>query len=228
MLWREPGINLLAVSASVRKGGNTDLVLEYVSRIVQRVDARLTTIHLRDHRITPCGRCGNCNDRSSPCRQTDDVADIVERMIQADGIIYATPVYGFGMSHLMQTFIERAGVGYLRFERPLHNKVGGAIITGRRYNHGHIYSQLASNMLLNRMILPGSGFPALLYGGKPGEAMADEEGLDSVYRMTIRMVEMARCLKTYNQITHGNGLPLATGNERTISSAANELAAISK
>ncbi|MBY8854394.1 NAD(P)H-dependent oxidoreductase, partial [Saccharothrix sp. MB29] len=84
--------------------------------------------------------------------------------------------HGFGTSALMQAFIERSGVGYLRFERPLTNKVAGVIVTGRRYAHTEVYNHLVTNVLLNRMVLIGSGFPAIVYGNQPGDAQYDDEG----------------------------------------------------
>ena len=45
------------------------------------------------------------------------------------------------------------------------------------------------------MIVVGSGFPVYLYGGKKGEIQNDIEGLDSLYRMVIRMFEFAVFIK---------------------------------
>jgi multimeric flavodoxin WrbA len=160
-----------------------------------RLGFAFQVIQLRDFHIEPCGSCGECNTRTSMCAQADDVSWIVERLLLADGIIYAAPVYGFGTCHLMQMFIERAGVGYLRFTRPLRNKVGAAIVTGRRYNHLHVYNQLVLNMLLNQLIVPGSGFPCILHGGRPGKALDDTEGMTAVEQTVTRMVEVIGALR---------------------------------
>ena len=45
------------------------------------------------------------------------------------------------------------------------------------------------------MIVVGSGFPVYLYGGQKGEIQNDTEGLDSLYRMVIRMLEFAIFIK---------------------------------
>lgn len=186
---------IIAIAGSPRMGGNTDLVLEYAKEIANRNGFAFQIIQLRDFDIKRCGYCGECNTRSQPCAAMDDVSWIIERMVLADGIIYAAPVYGFGMSHLMQTFIERSGVGYLRFERPLRNKVGAAIVTGRRYNHLHVYNQLHLNFMLNRLIVAGAGFPCVLHGGRPGKALDDEEGMQAVDATVMRMIEMVSILR---------------------------------
>lgn len=211
-----PTIRLLGLSASTRPGGNTDRAFDYAARIAEENGAEFSTLHLRSYNIEPCGRCGDCNNRSSPCRQQDDVPSIIEMMTAADGIIYGVPVHAFGMAHLMQVFIERAGVGYLRFTRPLADKVGGVIVVGRRYAHLQVYSQLISNILLNRMILVGSGFPAALFAGAPGDVDSDLEGLSALQSMVTRMVDMARLMKDYRAIAQRRPLPLLEENERIL------------
>ncbi|MFB9326090.1 flavodoxin family protein [Paenibacillus aurantiacus] len=207
-------VELLAICGSTRAGGNTDQMLQFAAEVARQRGASLATLNLRDYRFAPSSTCGDCNYRETPCELKDDMPYIVERMRRADGIIYAVPVHGFGMGHLMQMFIERAGVCHIRFERPLTNKVGGAIITGRRYNHGSVHSQILNNLLLNRMIVVGSGFPALLHGGKPSEAWDDVEGLDSVRRMVERMVDMVKTMKHYSQLTDHPFLRYEEANER--------------
>ncbi|MDE8714692.1 NAD(P)H-dependent oxidoreductase, partial [Veillonella atypica] len=77
--------------------------------------------------IKSCNDCHEveiCNYRKEPCQQNDDIKIVLKKMKEADCLIYATPVHGFGMPSLMQSFIDLVGVGYLRFERPLSKKIG--------------------------------------------------------------------------------------------------------
>lgn len=122
----------------------------------------------------------------------DDVHSIVQAMLDADGIIYAFPVHAFGVNSLMQTFLERAGVGYLRFERPLNGKLASVFVTGRRYSHELAWAQIVQNIMLNKMILVGSGFPAVIRndGKTNGDKIMDPEGCTSVRETLEKMVEM--------------------------------------
>jgi multimeric flavodoxin WrbA len=105
-------------------------------------------------------------------------------------------VPGFGLSSTMQLFLERAGVGFLRFGRPLTNKVGGVVVTGRKYSHGEVHSQLVNILLLNRLIIPGSGFPAVISTAGPDGALGDQEGLDAALRLVERMAELHATLSS--------------------------------
>lgn len=213
---------IVAINGSERDGNTAD-VLRYAASIAERNGASLEAIDLRNVRMLRCGPCGNCNDRTIRCEQTDDVPGIVDKMIAADGIIFAAPVHGFGTSSLMQTFIERAGVGYLRFDRPLSNKVAGVIAVARRYSAGEVWAQLTVNALLNRMIVVGSGFPAEVQALHKGDALNDDEGLTGVGRMVQRMIDMIRLLADHRELTGRDDLAFGVRNER-VGLPLNELA----
>jgi len=187
-------VRMVAINGSERVDGSTAACLRRARDHLRERGADLQVIHLATHRITRC-RCGRCNSRPDPCPVDDDVVDIVGELMRSEAVLYAAPVYGFGTSAVMQTFIERAGVGQLRFSRPLTNKVGGALVVGRRYSHSAVHAQLVNNLLLNQMILPGSGFPALVHAGGSQVVDHDFEGLDSMLRMLDRMVELALALR---------------------------------
>ena len=117
-------------------------------------------------------------------------------MVEADILIYACPVHAFGTSNLMQLFLERAGVGYLRFNRPLANKVGGVVIIGRKYNRGSVHDQILNNMLLNRMIIPGSGFPVLIHGDESTKSIPDPEEAVALDQLIDRLMEVSASINT--------------------------------
>ncbi|MEV0916853.1 flavodoxin family protein [Streptomyces sp. NPDC049967] len=187
-----PWASIAALNGSERPDGLTGRVLRMLAAQAAEHGVHLDVIPLAEYDITPCGPCGDCNIRPLPCAQDDDVPALVDRMIRADGVLYAAPVHGFGLAGVMQNFIERAGVGHLRFDRPLANKVAGVVVTGRRYSHDRVYGQLIDNVLLNRMIVPGSGFPAFVQDQfAPGE---DEEGLAAARGLMDRMIDLLRIL----------------------------------
>lgn len=212
---RVEGLRIVALNGSERRGGNTAWALEHVAARAAVRGVVVDVVELSSARFGGCGPCGDCNQRTEPCAVDDDVRSIVERMVAGDAVLYAAPVHGFGLSGLMQQFIERAGVGHLRFDRPLTNKVAGVLVTGRRYAHTDVHAQLVHNAMLNRMILVGSGFPAVLHAGASGEAAVDAEGIDAVDRMVDRMIDMMEMVAEHRAMTGRRlGVPRTTERVR--------------
>jgi multimeric flavodoxin WrbA len=205
---------IVAINGSERQGNTSD-VLRYAAEVAASRDAVLESVELRTLRMQRCGPCGDCNNRLQPCALEDDLPAVIAKMVAADGIIYASPVHGFGAASLMQTFIERAGVGYLRFDRPLSNKVAGVITVARRYNASPVWTQLALNALLNRMIIVGSGFTPEVHALHQGDALKDVEGITNVSRLVHRMIDMIHLLNEHRRLT-GSSTVLAVSeqNER--------------
>jgi hypothetical protein len=79
-----------------------------------------------------------------------------------------------------------------------------------------VHNQLVDNLLLNRMILVGSGFPALLRNTSQQPGLHDTEGLDALERMAHRMIDMVLLLRKHQSATGEPVLPLADRNERVV------------
>ncbi|GAA3500036.1 flavodoxin family protein [Streptomyces prasinosporus] len=215
---------ILAINGSERDGNTADVLRHAAAHAAGR-GVEFEVVDLRHIRMERCGPCGDCNDRTVVCSVGDDIPAVVDKMIAADGIVFAAPVHGFGTASLMQTFIERAGVGYLRFDRPLSNKVAGVISVARRYSAGEVWAQLTVNALLNRMILVGSGFPATVHALHRGDALEDFEGLKNVERLIDRMADMMTLLREHRELTGRDALAAGDVNER-VGLPLNELAGV--
>lgn len=78
--------------------------------------------------------------------------------------------------------------------RPLKDKVASVIVIGRRYGHTAVYSQIVLNIMLNKMILAGSGFP-VLFMGMLGQASEDIEALEALEETLNRMISISYRLR---------------------------------
>jgi multimeric flavodoxin WrbA len=103
---------VLVLSASPRKGGNSDLLCDQFVKGAQEAGAQAEKIFLGDQEINYCTGCGRCSNRSAGCSQKDDMGAILEKMIAAQVIVMATPVYFYTMSGQMKTLIDRTCARY--------------------------------------------------------------------------------------------------------------------
>ena len=199
MALENKNLTFIGVNGSERPNGNGAYAYRHLKEVRSEEGVSLEVINVWDLDLDPCGACGDCNFRAVPCEVDDGLAELIPRLASADGIILSAPVHGFGPSPTLPTFIERIGTGHLRFNRVLTNKVGGAFVTGRRYSHVETYNYLIQHLLLNRMIVPGAGFPPVLFGDKTGEVAFDEEGMEMLDRMARRMARLAKILKSHRE-----------------------------
>ncbi|WP_205328258.1 flavodoxin family protein [Glycomyces sp. YM15] len=186
-------MRILTINGSERARGSTWLAVQEILARARARGCETDQIDLAERRVIRCD-CGRCNSRPDPCPVDDDVGAIVAAMIEADAVFLAAPVHGFGLSSLMQTFVERAGVGHLRFERPLTNTIGAAVVIGRRYGHLDVHAQLLHNLLLNRFIIVGSGFPVTIHSGGEQGVLSDTEGMEALHRTVDRIIDIGTAL----------------------------------
>lgn len=98
--------NVLIISASPRKGGNSDTLCDEFLRGARDAGHAAEKVFLRDKKIGYCSGCGVCNN-THQCVQKNDMSDVLNKMVKADVIVMATPVYFYTMDAQMKTFIDR-------------------------------------------------------------------------------------------------------------------------
>lgn len=99
--------NILVLSSSPRRGGNSDTLSNEFVRGAVDAGHTVEKIFLRDKTIGYCTGCSTCSLHGKPCPQKDDMPEILDKMIAADIIVMATPVYFYTMSAQMKTLIDR-------------------------------------------------------------------------------------------------------------------------
>ena len=103
---------VLIISSSPRKGGNSDMLCDEFVKGALETGNEVEKIFLKEKAIHPCTGCSVCSMYGKPCPQKDDAAEIVEKMIAADVIVMATPVYFYTMCGQMKIMIDRCCARY--------------------------------------------------------------------------------------------------------------------
>ena len=76
--------NVLILSSSPRRGGNSDTLCDEFMQGAIESGHRVEKVFLRDKTIHPCTGCGVCSQYKKPCPQKDDAAEIIGKMLAAD------------------------------------------------------------------------------------------------------------------------------------------------
>ena len=99
-------MKVLGIFGSPRKGGNTDILLEEALKGAQTEGAEVEGLHLIDFNIIPCRECLQCfND--GKCIILDDMQKIYPKLLEADIIILASPIFFYGVTGWAKALIDR-------------------------------------------------------------------------------------------------------------------------
>ncbi len=123
---------VLILSSSPRKGGNSDTLCDQFMAGAKEAGHSVEKIRLAEKTIRYCTGCGACFDRSHGCPQKDDMAEILEKMIRADVIVMATPVYFYTMCGQMKTLIDRICARYTEVTNKEMYFLLTAAVTGKK------------------------------------------------------------------------------------------------
>ncbi len=128
-------MNVLTILGSPRLKGNTATVLAAFEALVGAHYA-VTRIDLAQRDLNGCLGCNACQAGGHPdaCVQADDGPEILEQIVAADAVVYATPLYVWGFSAQMKALIDRhycfiTGYGTGRFASRLQGKPLALLVT---------------------------------------------------------------------------------------------------
>jgi multimeric flavodoxin WrbA len=100
-------MNILVLSGSPRKSGNTDLLVQaFVKGAALQHQVEVVSVH--DYKVLPCTGCNACyRSADHICPQKDDMTAIYNKMAAADMLVIASPVYFYGLSAQLKAIIDR-------------------------------------------------------------------------------------------------------------------------
>lgn len=105
------GKNVLVISASLRPSSNSHVLALAFAEGAREAGHDVETVSLRGKRIGFCRGCLACQS-DAPCPLDDDAAAIVERIVSADAVALATPIYFFEMAGQLKTLLDRSNPAY--------------------------------------------------------------------------------------------------------------------
>ena len=122
---------VLAVGASPRKGGNSDVLLGHFLAGAKRARAEAEEIQLRDCQITPCIGCELCRQTGQCTRFNDDMVGIYKNIIEFRGLFLISPVHNYNITAWMKGFIDRLYCFY-DFVEPRRGRWGSKLASQGR------------------------------------------------------------------------------------------------
>jgi multimeric flavodoxin WrbA len=187
-------MKILAINGSPRAGGNTALALGEMAKVFASEGMEMETVHIGSRLIRGCTACGGCR-RNADERCVipgDPVNEMVQKMKEADAIILGSPVHYAGIAGTMKSFCDRAFYVAQSNGGMFAGKVGASVVAVRRTGGSVAWQGLNFYLTISQMAVAGSTYWSVVHGAMPGEAVGDEEGMQTVRNAARSVVELLR------------------------------------
>lgn len=99
--------NVLIISSSPRKGGNSETLAAEFAKGAEEAGNKVETVYLREKSYGFCKGCFACL-KLGHCVINDDAVEVVQKMHDADVLVFVTPVYYYSVSGQLKTMLDRA------------------------------------------------------------------------------------------------------------------------
>lgn len=172
-------MKVVAFNGSARRDGNTAILVNTVFKELKKAGIKTELVQLSGKKIRGCTACGKCfvNQDKRCVVKGDILNECIEKMLDADGIILASPTYFTDVSTEMKALIDRAGFVAKANQDMFRRKVGAAVVAVRRGGAIHAFDTMNHFFFISQMIVPGSSYWNIGLGLAPGDVKSDEEGI---------------------------------------------------
>lgn len=103
---------VLILSGSPRKGGNSDILCDEFAKGALESGNKVEKIRVAEKNITYCRACYACKE-NGVCVIKDDMAELLQKMIDADVIVLSSPVYFYSIDAQLKAVIDRTVARWL-------------------------------------------------------------------------------------------------------------------
>jgi len=99
-------VTVLGISGSPHRHGNTETLLDRFLEGAEAAGASVEKVVLKDLDYTPCRGCNACH-KDGNCIVKDAAPPLFDRMMAADCVAVASPIYSMGITAQLKGFIDR-------------------------------------------------------------------------------------------------------------------------
>ena len=179
-------MKVLGIVCSPRKGGNTEILTQEALTGAQNCGAKTELLTTWDKDIKPCDGCLSC-EKTGKCHLKDDVQEIYLKLLEADGIIWGTPVYFFSATAQAKMLIDRSYALYQNGNR-LAGKVSGVISVGASLGNLGVWTLFNTFISVHHMLPTDFVYG---YARNKGDIRKDKHAMKASRELGRQIVLMA-------------------------------------
>ncbi len=189
-------MKVLLINGSPHAAGTTDAVLRVLAEELGKEGVETELFHIGTEPIRGCMACPVCAKKEkNRCRFEDSVNRALDRMEEADGVIFGTPVHYAAATGGLTSFMDRFFYG----QSGLAYKPAAAVAVARRGGNIGAFDQMNRYFPISGMPVVPSQYWNIVFGAKPEEIAQDEEGMQILRTLARNMAWMLKCFEAGRQ-----------------------------
>ena len=185
-------MKVILVNGSPHEKGCTYTALTEVQKTLEKNEIETEIFWVGNKSISGCLGCGNCI-KTRKCFMEDKVNEFLEKVPEADGFVFGTPVHFASGSGMITSFMDRAFYGRRELFK---NKLASAVVSCRRGGATSTFDQINKYFAMNNMPIVTSQYWNMVHGSKPEDVLKDEEGLQTMRTLANNMSWLLKCIET--------------------------------
>jgi multimeric flavodoxin WrbA len=183
--------NIVILKSSPREKGNSAVLADQVTAGAKELGAQVNSFYLHGMDIHPCDGCDECRETGA-CVIKDDMQTLYPKLLAADAIVLASPIYWFTYTAQLKTCIDR-WYSLWNYKNDLFKrKVFGVVLT---YGDTDLYTSGGINAIhtLETMFrFIQAEVVGWVYGslGDVGDAQKHPELMERAYRLGKKLAQV--------------------------------------
>lgn len=183
-------LHVLLLNGSPRANGNTSIALKELENIFHTQGVETETVLLGNQDIRGCIACYSCK-KNGKCIFDDIVNELAPKFEASDGLVIASPVYFASANATLIACLDRLFYS-TSFDKTM--KVGASVVCARRGGCSAAFDELNKFFTVSNMPVVSSQYWNSVHGRNMGEAVMDEEGLQTMRTLANNMTFLMKSI----------------------------------
>ena len=183
-------MKVLMINGSPKANGNTAVALEEMKQVFAAEGIEVESLHIGNLDIRGCTACSRCFE-TGKCVFDDVVNQAAALLESCDGLVVGSPVYYASANATLMAFLQRLFYS-TRFDKTM--KVGASVVAARRGGLSSTFDELNKFFAISGMPIASSQYWNSIHGREPGEALQDEEGLQTMRTLARNMTFLMKSI----------------------------------
>ena len=184
-------MKVLGISGSMRKEGNTALLVKEILNRCEGAGIRTEFVSLAGKKIHPCLGCEKCKEKKWCVIENDDWDEVVRKVMDSDVLVIGSPTYYYDVCGHLKNFIDRTYSLY--HDRKLAGRKGVAVAVCANKGASRTIQTLEGFLSTHEFSSLGS---VKGEGYHEGDILKDKDAIQKAHKTADKIIRLVKTRHT--------------------------------